>query len=125
MPPRFACSLSFVEVASELASIRKKYDDLPKFSYGPGVLRMFFAIKHLKKEFADETIVLADHCKEERAKHGEPHIIRVQDTDRFFYNREPQVKSRQPAAILLLVVMKMMTKYHRSNQLARNIQAEL
>jgi hypothetical protein len=51
-------------------------------------------------------------------------VLRVQDNGRFYYNREPSLKSEQPAAVLLLVVAAIMKKYPR-NPLARSIHAEI
>jgi hypothetical protein len=87
LPARLTSPLSFVEVVGELAAVRDRVARLPNFAQGAGVLRMIFAVKHLRKEFPEEAIMLADFFKEERGKQGEAHVIRVQDNDRFYYNR--------------------------------------
>jgi hypothetical protein len=51
-------------------------------------------------------------------------VLRVQDNGRFYYNREPSIKSEDPAVVLLLVVANIMKKYPR-NSLARSVQAQI
>lgn len=79
-------------------------------------------LKHLRKEFSQDSIVLADFCREQQK--GELHVLRVQDNGKFYYNREPSIKTEDPAVVLLLVVVNIMKKYPRS-PLARSVEAEI
>lgn len=106
----------------KLSDIREQLARLPNFTLGARVLRMAMTLKQLGKEFAQDSIVLADFCKEQQK--GELHVLRVLDNGRFYYNREASIKNEDPAAILLLVVANIMKKYPR-NPLARSVQAEI
>lgn len=48
LPSRFTTSLTFAQVAAELANVRDSVIRLPNFALGASVLRMVLALKFLK-----------------------------------------------------------------------------
>ena len=86
IPPNFTTNLSLFEVTQKLNEVKRHMNRLPNFNLPPNVLKLCIVSKYLCKEFPNTNIILADFTKPDSIKEGAKHIIRMQDSERFFYH---------------------------------------